>query len=315
MNTSQPPARPRPPADRAVAALDIGGTKIAAGLVAPDGTLLHHRELPTPRTTGDLRDPGLAGTAEAARTILADAARLGLTVTGLGAGFPEYVDADGRLTSREVLDWDTQPAALLTAHTPPGLPVAVDSDVRCGALGEARHGAGRHLPDFLYISLGTGLSSTLVINGRPLTGRRGEAIALGELEVPASVDPHWHGTLEQYCSGRGIAQRHTTATGTPTPGAREVSHLAHSGDHTAAHILTTAGQALGTVLAHLVRLLDPTAIVLGGGLGTTSGPLHTALHTAYTHTTRSRPNPPPIHPPTLGPRAPLIGAATLTASW
>ncbi|MFI1291395.1 hypothetical protein ACH4VM_23510 [Streptomyces sp. NPDC020792] len=70
-------------------------------------------------------------------------------------GFPEYVDADVMLTSREVLAWDVQPAAVLAAEATPGLPVAVGSDVRCGALGKARHGVGRDLPDFFYVSLGT----------------------------------------------------------------------------------------------------------------------------------------------------------------
>ncbi|MYV49506.1 ROK family protein [Streptomyces sp. SID2888] len=312
MNTSPTPASAGAPSGpSAVAALDVGGTKIAAGLVAADGTLLHRRELPTDAADGGLRDPGLAGTARAARALLDDAARLGVTVTALGAGFPEYVDADGLLTSREVLAWDVQPAVVLGAEAAPGLPVAVGSDVRCGALGEARHGVGRDLADFFYVSLGTGLSSTLVLDGRPVAGRRGEAIALGELEVPASVDPDWHGNLERYCSGRGIGERRTTCGGSPVPGAREVTALACSGDRPASRILTTAGQALGTVLGQLVRVLDPSAIVLGGGLGTGDGPLHTALREAYAHTTRTRPGPPPLRRATLGQDAGLIGAAAL----
>lgn len=315
MNTSPIPAPAGEPSGRAaVAALDVGGTKIAAGLVTADGALLHRRELPTTTDAeGGLRDPGLAGTARAARALLDDAARLGVTVTALGAGFPEYVDTDGMLTSREVLAWDVQPATVLAAEAAPGLPVAVGSDVRCGALGEAQYGVGRGLPDFFYVSLGTGLSSTLVLDGRPLAGRRGEAIALGEWEVPASVDPDWHGNLEQYCSGRGIGARRTACGGSPVPGAREVTSLARSGDLAAARVLTTAGQALGTVLGQLVRVLDPSAIVLGGGLGTGDGPLHTALREAYAHTTRTRPAPPPIHRAALGPDAGLIGAAALPA--
>ncbi|WP_445528764.1 ROK family protein [Streptomyces cyslabdanicus] len=315
MNTSSIPAPAGEPSGRtAVAALDVGGTKIAAGLVTADGTLLHRRELPTATAAGGgLRDPGLTGTARAARALLDDAARLGVTVTALGAGFPEYVDADGELTSREVLAWDVQPAAVLAAVAAPGLPVAVGSDVRCGALGEARHGVGRGLPDFLYVSLGTGLSSTVVLDGRPVAGRRGEAIALGEWEVPASVDRDWRGNLEQYCSGRGIGARRTACGGSPVPGAREVTALALSGDSAAARVLVTAGQALGTVLGHLVRVLDPSAIVLGGGLGAGDGPLHAALRETYAHTTRSRPAPPPIHRAALGPDAGLIGAAALPA--
>ncbi|WP_237534596.1 ROK family protein, partial [Streptomyces sp. SID3343] len=206
------------------AALDVGGTKIAAGLVGADGAVLHRDERPT-ATAGRLRDPELAGTRAAAVDLLATAARLGVTVTGLGAGFPEYVAADGHLTSREVLAWDKQPLDVLS-EVAVDLPCAVGSDVRCGALGEARHGAGRGLDGFFYVSLGTGLSSTIVLAGSPVTGARGEAIALGEFEVPASVDPNWRGNLEGYASGRGIGDRFGVA------GTREV--LAAGGPRAAA---------------------------------------------------------------------------------
>ncbi|MFJ4689058.1 ROK family protein [Streptomyces sp. NPDC091377] len=291
------------------AALDVGGTKIAAGLVAADGTVLHRDERPT-AVEGRLRDPGLAGTVAAARALLAEADRRGLTVVALGAGFPEYVAADGTLTSREVLAWDIQPEKVLRAELPSAR-VTIGSDVRCGALGEARYGAGRGLDDFLYVSLGTGLSSTLVLGGTPVPGRRGEAIALGEFEVPASVDPGWGGTLEGYCSGRGIGDRRTALGGVTTAGAREVTDLADRGDPAAARVLASAGAALGTVLAMAVRLLDPAAIVLGGGLGTAPGPMRSALESAYAERGAARPDAPPLVTAALGPAAGLIGAACL----
>ncbi|MFE4663676.1 ROK family protein [Streptomyces sp. NPDC056716] len=291
------------------AALDVGGTKIAAGLVAADGTVVHREERPT-AVEGRLRDPGLAGTVAAARALLAEAGRRGLTVVALGAGFPEYVSADGLLTSREVLAWDVQPLKLLRAELP-GAPVTVGSDARCGALGEARHGAGAGLDSFFYVSLGTGLSSALVLGGTPVPGRRGEAIALGEFEVPASVDPGWRGSLEGYCSGRGIGDRRTALGGATTPGAREVAELADRGDPVAAHVLASAGAALGAVLAMTVRLLDPAAIILGGGLGTARGPLRSAIDSAYTERAAARPDAPPLLTAALGPAAGLIGAACL----
>ncbi|MFE3203365.1 ROK family protein [Embleya sp. NPDC059237] len=282
------------------AALDVGGTKIAAALVTPDGTVLHRDERPTV-TAGRLRDPGLAGTRAAAVDLLAQARRLGLTVTGLGAGFPEYVAADGLLTSREVLAWDKQPLDVLSALAL-DVPCAVGSDVRCGALGEARHGAGRGLDGFFYVSLGTGLSSTFVLDGMPVTGARGEAIALGEFEVPASVDPNWPGNLESYASGRGIGERFGVA------GTREV--LAAGGPRAAA-VLDSAGRALGTVLAAVVRLLDPAAIVVGGGLGSAAGPVRAAMERAYAEHTAARPAAPPLLTATLGADAGLVGAAAL----
>lgn len=296
------------------AGIDVGGTKIAAGLVAADGTIVVRRERPT-ATAGRLRDLGLAGTTGAIADLLAEAAARGLDVAGLGVGLPEYVAADGLVTSREVLAWDDQPLdtldTALKAAGLEGVPRAVGSDVRCGALGEAAHGAGRDLGDFLYVSLGTGLSSAFVIDRTVWPGARGEAIALGEFEVPASVAPDFTGNLEQFASGRGIGDRYTALGRTPAPGAREVTALAADGDPDAADVLDTAGRALGTVLAAAVRLLDPSAVVLGGGLGTTDGPVAAALTRTYTALTAARPGPPPLRRAELGPDAGLIGAALL----
>src|SRR5262249_26080700 len=136
----------------AVVALDVGGTTIASGLGAADGTVLHSAARPC--VVDGRRDPGLAGTVAAAREMVAAAAERGVDAVAIGAGFPEYVDAARRLTSREVLHWTAQPAGLL-APLLPGRPVVVDSDVRCAALAEAGFGRGRGLGSFLYVSLGT----------------------------------------------------------------------------------------------------------------------------------------------------------------
>ncbi|MGW5360541.1 ROK family protein [Actinopolymorpha pittospori] len=261
------------PDDTVVLALDIGGTKLAGGLVDAGGRIRFQVEHPTPRTSDDLGDPGLAGTLALAAHLRAAAAERGWQVRAVGAGFPEYVDASGRLTSREVLAWTEQPADLL------GDPCAIESDVRCGALAEWRLGAGAGLPGLFYVSIGTGLSSTLIADGQLVRGVRGEAIALGEL-------PHVDGNLEAYASGAGVAARGGTDA------------------------LESAGNTLGTVLAGtIVPLLDPPLIVLGGGLGTAETPYWTALNEAYDQLTGRRPNPPPVVRAKLGSHAGLIGAA------
>ena len=301
-----------------VIALDVGGTTIVSGLVTADGTALHTASRPSVRDgrRDGRRDPGLAGTVAAAREMAGAAAERNAEVVGIGAGFPEYVDSAGQLTSQEVLDWATQPAELL-APLVPGRPVAVESDVRCGALAEARFGGGRGLGSFLYVSLGTGLSATFVRDGQLWQGHRGEAIALGNVEVAASVDPKFSANavrdgrppnLEEYASGAGIAARYAAATGSEVTGAREVVRRAARGDGTAGELLTTAGRALGTALAWTVSLLDPEAIVMGGGLGTSGGLLHEAARGTFA--LRSpRPGPPPIRYAQLGHGSGLLGAA------
>lgn len=289
-----------------VLALDIGGTTARGALMSRDGQVLARHTTPT----GD-RDPGLHATRRVAEHLVAVAGDRGLTVVALGAGFPEYVDREGRLTAHEVLDWDRQPGDLLADLAPT---VVVESDVRCGAVGEL-HRSGGTWRDFVYVSLGTGLSHTFVCDGTVHRGARGEAIALGELPVPTEADTYRTETMESFASGTGLARRYTERTGRGVAdGARSVVALASEGDRAAEEILTSAGIALGHACSQLVSLFDPEAIVLGGGLGTVAGTLRGALLAAYARATAGRPSPPPIVPSALGADAGLVGAGHLAWS-
>lgn len=286
-----------------VLALDVGGSTVRGALVTPDGSLLdQHQE-----QTGD-RDPGLRAVRRVAELLVRRAADLGTEVTAIGAGFPEYVDRHGRLISHEVLDWDRQPAQLLADLAPL---VRVDSDVRCGARGELHAAEGTHR-DFVYVSVGTGISSTLVTGGVLRRGVRGEAIGLGELLVSPELSGEVPLTLESYASGAGIARRFAEQTGEKVnEGARTVTEKAEAGDGVAHDILTTAGRALGCTLSQLVHLLDPGAVVLGGGLGTAETPLRTAMLTEYGRGTARRPGAPAVLTSALGAASGLVGAARL----
>ena len=290
-------------AETAAVAVDAGGSKVASGLVSAAGEVLAERVDVHPAGARPYIDVALAG----ARAMLAQARSAGIEVVAIGAGFPEYVDGAGTLRSREVLEWDVQPHEAL-AEIGAGLPCVVESDVRAAALAEARCGAGAGLQSFLYVILGTGLSSCLVLGGEPWAGTRGEAIALGELGVAAAVDPRWDGNLEQFAAGSGIARRYAALTGTVTAGALDVERRAADGDGAAQQILDTAGRALGVALADLVRVLDPAAVIVGGGLGSAAGATHRALAAAYAGRLASRPGAPPLNRASLGARAGLVGA-------
>ncbi|MFE6805498.1 ROK family protein [Streptomyces sp. NPDC057681] len=290
---------------RVAVALDIGGTTLSGGLVTEDGAVLCATERPAVRDGGC--DPGLRGTMALARELTVRAQDMGAEVVGIGAGFPEYVSGAGALTSREVIDWDEQPAGLL-APLVPGRPVVVESDVRCGALAEARTGSGRGLGSFLYVSVGTGLSAAFVQQGRVWAGQRGEALGLGTWPVHTGLPPD----LEGYASGSGIAARYSALTGSEVTGARAVVARAQAGDAAASDVLGTAGGALGTALAWAVALLDPAAIVVGGGLGTAGGLLDESMRTAYAAHAPRRSRP-PVRRAELGPLSGLTGAAL--AAW
>ncbi|WP_329166987.1 ROK family protein (plasmid) [Streptomyces sp. NBC_01717] len=229
---------------RVVVALDIEGTTLVSGLVTADGTVLHSAARPAVRD--GRRDPDLVGTVTVAREMTEAAAAIRAEVVGIGAGFPEYLDATGKLTSCEVLDRSVQPADLLDPLVP-ARPVAVESDMRCGALTEARFGRGRGLGSFLYVSLGTGLSAAFAQGGRVWEGHRGEAVALGHWEVPASVDP-------EFSAAPGApASAGTRYTGLPK------THLGHIFAATAINIIrldawpseTPLGQTRTSYLARL----------------------------------------------------------------
>lgn len=287
-------------------ALDVGGSTVRGALVTREGEMLGRLST----ATGD-RDPGLRATRRMAERMVADANERGLSVAAIGAGFPEYVGGDGRLTSHEVLDWDRQPGDLLADLAPT---VVVESDVRCGAAAELHHPDGTP-SNFLYVSLGTGLSHTLVCDGRLHRGGRGEAIAFGEMTVPTAANTGTGETLERFCSGAGVTRRYAEETGTGVAdGARSVVALAAEGDAPAIEILSSAGRALGTALAQVVGLLDPEVVILGGGLGVAPGLLHQALVAAYDEGTARRSGSPPLRASAFGADSGLVGAACLAWS-
>jgi glucokinase len=282
--------------------LDVGGTKVAGGLVSSTHELLFLLRRPT--LVDGLRDPGLAVTLGLARDLLDHADAMGLRVDGIGAGFPEYVDLAGQLRSHEVLAWTRQPAEMLADLAP----VTVESDVRCGALAEGIIGAARGLPSYSYVVVGTGISYALVEGGRARAGARGEAIALGELECSRSVDASAAVTLERFASGQAICERFTTLTARAVRGAADVFRLAARGDRAADAVIRSAGEALGYGLGTMVHLIDPGAVVMGGGVSGARGAWREALESSYAVRLSNRPAAPPLLWASPGGEAGIIGA-------
>lgn len=280
------------------AAIDVGGTKLAGALL--DGNGIRVRlERPTPGPVG-AADPGSA----ALRALAGDLAdRADAPVRRVGVAFCEYVDR-GRLTSAEVIAWSEQPTSWLP-EVYPGATLVVESDVRCGLLAERRLGAVRDVDSAAFVSWGTGLSCALLLGGRMWPGARGRAIALGELPGPDGEN------LESYASGGGMAARLTIATGRPAGSARDLLRSAEAGDDASTRIAQSAGVALAGALATLVNLVDPSRIVLGGGLGIAADTVaHRALRVQWAGLGR----PTELVVAQLGVDGPLLGAA-VAAGW
>ena len=283
--------------------LDVGGTKVAGGLLTEANELLARTQRPT--KVDGRRDPGLRVTRQIAEELARTAAERGLGVDGIGAGFPEYVDPAGRLVSHEVLEWTDQPMDLLADIAP----TTAESDVRCAALGEGALGVARDLDSYAFVIVGTGLSYALVEGGRTRPGARGEAIGLGELEVSRSVDPMTTLSLERYASGEGIRERYVAATGEGAQNADDVFGLAANGDAAAASIVDSAARAVGEGLATAASILDPGAFVLGGGVSSSGERWRDTVESAYFARAGARPAPPPLLWATLGSDGGIIGAA------
>lgn len=214
-----------------VVGIDAGGTKLAAARVdTATGALTERRVIATPTA---------AGGSAVLEACLSLARTLGPGATGIGV--PEVVDGTGRI--RSAANWDWRDVDLSTAFSAVGS-VHVVSDVYAAALAEARYGAGRDAGSFLYVSVGTGISSTLVINGRPWAGADGRAILLGAPLV------------EDVASGPALARV-----------AGATSAEAAFADPAATSVVAAAAAALGLELARIVHATDPGLIVLGGGLG------------------------------------------------
>ncbi len=157
----------------------------------------------------------------------------------LGIGVCELVSPAGAITSAATFDWR---GIDLTAAF--GRPVVVESDVRAAAIGEARLGAARGWPDFVYVTVGTGVAFSLIIGGMPYVGARGNALILGAPPV------------ETTASGAALSRRAGTVS------AEEVFELA-----AASQLVRDGSRDLGRALAWLVNALDPELLVIGGGLG------------------------------------------------
>ena len=259
--------------------IDVGGTNIRAGLFSPHaGSIRCIRAVRTEPSRGARHS--LDRVATLAREVVAEGGAQGLRADRVGIGIPELVGMSGQIESRCSLNWRADSVrARLRNHGR----VTIASDVRAAALAEARLGAGREQPAFLYVSVGTGISCTLVIDGKPYAGAHGHAIsfASGPTFVTGGID----GTataesLEGRASGPGLVRR-AQLLGLQEPDAVAVCRAALAAPGVARDVVDAAATELAIHVAIVANALDPTLIVLGGGLGCAPGRYWTTFRTAF----------------------------------
>lgn len=248
--------------------VDLGGTKIEVLALDDRGRELHRRRTPTPRH--DYREivAAIAGLVRAAEAEVGEAATVGVGIPGAVSPATGLVkNANTTVLIGNPLDKDLADAL--------GRPVRLENDANCFALSEAVDGAGAGQGTVFGLIIGTGAGSGIVIDGKVLRGRHLIGGEFGHnplpwpsveevVEAPACYCGQ-HGCLETWVSGTGFADDHARATGRAVP-APEVAAMAAAGDPQAREAYGHYVSRLARGLAHVVNLIDPDVIVMGGGM-------------------------------------------------
>jgi glucokinase len=263
---------------RFVIGVDVGGTKLAGGVVDQD--LRVHQRLQRPV---DARDTiALLNTVEeAVKELISDAPG---EVAAVGFGIPSLMDRRSGISVVAInlpLD-NVRFEALMSERL--GLPVAVDNDGNVAALAEHRAGAGRGADHMLLLTIGTGVGGGVILNGQVYRGSIGSGAELGHMVIALDGPPCQgncpnNGCLETMASGTALArearqiaaERPDSGLGRALRSGRElngelVTELAHDGDRSAMEVLRLIGSRLGIALSSYVNIFNPEVIVVGGGV-------------------------------------------------
>ena len=256
--------------------IDVGGTTMRGGiLVEATGLLGGIRSTPTAAAEGG--ESVLRRAEILARELALEAEMEGLEILGVGIALAELVDPMGIPASAHAL-----PLRGVRVHERFSTiaPVIVEADSRAAALGEAVHGAGRPYRSFLYVTAGTGIGCAVVIDRVPLAGARGAAGTIASAPQTfrcTRCGATSKAVLEAIASGPALAAAWRERTGSSAAGAEEVVLAAVEGNPVALEIVRSAAEVLGSTVALLVNVLDPEAVIAGGGLGSAPGPYHEAF--------------------------------------
>lgn len=318
---------------RLVIGIDIGGTKVAGGVVDEQGVILQRTRRDTPHrsTSPKVVEDMIVACVDELLATTGDPQ----DVVALGIGAAGFVAADrATVVFAPHLSWRNEPLREALQQRV-ALPITVDNDANAAAWAEARFGAARGESHMVMITLGTGIGGALVIDGRVQRGRFGIAGEFGHMQVVPDglrCECGNRGCWEQYASGNALVReaRAMIEAGSPVVAdllarlggdAAEltgplITEAARDGDPTAAELLTDIGEWLGLGLANLAAAFDPGLFVIGGGVSAADELLLTPAREAFRRQLAGRGYRPEagIVRAQLGADAGLIGAAELARS-
>ncbi|MFO0994346.1 MAG: ROK family protein [Hyphomicrobiales bacterium] len=246
--------------------VDIGGTKIDALALSPQGETLFEKRVATPNDYASLT--------AAVATLVDEAARVAGRDATVGIGAPGSASPEtGLWRNANMVFCNGRPLPADLAKVI-ALPVKLENDANCFALSEAFDGAGAGYPVVAFYTIGTALGGGLVIDGKLRSGPNAEAAEFGHLPLPWPNETEWPllpcfcgkaGCVEQYVSGTGLARDYNTVTGQSLKGA-EIVARARAGESAAQAALERLADRFARLTASLVNTLDPDIFVVGGGL-------------------------------------------------
>ena len=256
--------------------VDIGGTTVKLGLFTAGGEIVDKWEIKT--RTENQGEAVLPDIAEALNAKLAEKKIGRDEVEGIGVGVPAPVDAEGVVQNTANLGWGYKEVKREMEELS-GMRAEIGNDANVAALGEMWLGAGKGRKNIVMVTLGTGVGGGIIIDGKPLVGAHGAGGEIGHLCVNYEETDHCGcgntGCLEQYASATGITRLANIRLAKDDAksvlreqevSAKTVFDAVKAGDAVAKEIAEEFGKYLGHAMANLAAVVDPSAIVIGGGV-------------------------------------------------
>ncbi len=259
--------------------IDVGGTNVKIALVDNQGSILYSNSVPTRAEMG--YEYTVNNIKQAIKDLINESKCT--DIEGIGFDFPGQIDYKNGIVrlAPNIPGWVNIPIAQIIEDEFK-IPTKIDNDVHCAALGELKFGAGKDCENFICMTVGTGIGSGIVINGKLVRGASNAAGELGHIKLEMNGGPLCgcgdYGCLEAFASGPSIVKMaeeyimggkstkfREMANGNPiTPFI--VSEAAKQGDPVAKRIFTIMGEYIGYGLTSVVNLLNPEKIIIGGGV-------------------------------------------------
>lgn len=309
--------------------VDVGGTNIKIALVDLKGGIVYSSTTPTRAEMG--YEYAIGNMKQAVLDLMRETKATKDTIEAIGFGFPGQIDY--KTGTVRILPnmpgWIDIPVAKIMEDEFQ-IPTRLDNDVRCAALGELNYGAGKGCQNLVCITIGTGIGSGLIVNGKLVRGATNAAGEIGHIKMAINDGPLCgcgdYGCFEAYASGPSIvamakeylnggksAKYKELATEELSP--YVIAQAAIQGDVVARQIFRKIGEIIGVGLSSVVNLLNPEKIIIGGGVADAGDILFAPIkETVQKRTMPIQAKAVEIVPATLGNSAGVIGASLLIES-